>query len=81
METLISKKKTKIIHHNTISWAFSCCFVNGLNTLKYQPVRSAVLYHHTIKDDILTVSSDVIGNKYGYDNLPNSYQYFSHDLD
>lgn len=62
METLISKKKAKIIHHNTISWAFSCCFVNGLNTLKYQPVRSAVLYHHTIKDDILTVSSDVIGN-------------------
>ena len=64
METFNKKKNNPTAYHNTVSWAFARCFINELRskTPKYQPIRSAILYHHTVKDDISTTASSIIGN-------------------
>jgi len=62
------KKNCRFYRHNSISWAFASSFVGSLSTTKYRPIRSAILYHHTVIDDFSLKSSDIIGDLLVSDN-------------
>ena len=50
-EQLPEKPKDSFVRHNVVSWAFICSCLSGLSKVRYQGVRSSVLYHHTIACD------------------------------
>ena len=62
------KKNCNFYRHNSISWAFASSFVGSLSTTKYSPIRSAILYHHTVIDNFSLKSSDIIGDLFINDN-------------
>ena len=70
-EGLESDEKT-VDFHNAVSWAFAYSCVGALGSGKYRPIRSAVLYHHTLKGDTDASSSDIIGRL--IDNDPEGFK-------
>lgn len=73
LEIPISKKITPITYHNTVSWAFGRSCINGIksifgNPYKHSKITSAVLYHHTVRNDDSLKSEEII--QYLMDNDP-----------
>ena len=55
------KKVATIDFHNAVSWAFAYSCIGNMDSEKrYRSLRSAILYHHTLKGDTDATSEDII---------------------
>ena len=70
--------KQNFYYHNTLSWAFAYACTYGLSNKANYPLRSAVLYHHTVRDNGDLTADQIIADllkadRTGYDTMVDVY--------
>ena len=73
-----AQDKQNFYHHNTLSWAFAYACTYGLNSKGNYPLRSAILYHHTVRDNGDLTADQIIADllktdRPGYDAMVDVY--------